>query len=164
MQCDGLISFALFASFQRKNWKAIRRGTEQKCLEGHCQFPFVLVISAALFLSFYQPQLSSTPVHNVSFCLIQSGFCLFVWFGHLQGRMSDHLERCSLEGHCQFPFVLVISAALFLSFYQPQLSSTPVHNVSFCLIQSDFCLFVWFGHCQRRMSGHPERCSLEGHC
>ena len=138
MQCDGLISFALFASFQRKNWKAIRRRTEQKCLEGHCQFPFVLVISAALFLSSYQPQLSSTPLHNVSFCLIQSDFCLFVWFGHLQRRMSDHLEKCSLEGHCQFPFVLVISAALFLSSYQPQLSSTPLHNVRICQIHSDF--------------------------
>ena len=76
VQCDGLISFALFASFQRKNWKAIRRRTEQKCLEGHCQFPFVLVISAALFLSSYQPQLSSTPLHNVRICQIQSDFIL----------------------------------------------------------------------------------------
>ena len=134
-------------------------------MEGHCQFPFVLVISAALFLSFYQPQLSSTPVHNVSFCLIQSDFCFLVWLLHRQRRMSDHLERCSLEGHCQFPFVLVISAALFLFFYQPELSLSPVYHVSFCfLIQSGFFLFVWFGHLQRRMSDHPERCSLEGHC
>ena len=108
VQCDGLISFALFASFQRKNWKAIRRRTEQKCLEGHCQFPFVLVISAALFLSSYQPQLSSTPLHNVRICQIHSDF------------MPNNAKKCypiqKVERSNQnYPKVLVISAALFLS-------------------------------------------------
>ena len=108
MQCDGLISFALFASFQRKNWKAIQRRTEQKCLEGHCQFPFVLVISAALFLSSYQPQLSSTSLHNVRICQIRSDFVLN---NAKKCYPTQKVERSNQN----YQNVLVISAALFLS-------------------------------------------------